>query len=75
MQVAVRDTGIGIAARDQESLFERFFRAEAAVAASVPGTGLGLSIVKDIVEDHGGTVTVISALGEGTTVLLRLTAP
>lgn len=75
VQVAVRDTGIGIAARDQESLFERFFRAEAAVAASVPGTGLGLSIVKDIVEDHGGTVTVISALGEGTTVLLRLTAP
>ncbi|MDE0777314.1 MAG: ATP-binding protein [Nocardioides sp.] len=72
--LSVVDTGIGIAARDQESVFERFYRAEAAVAASVPGTGLGLSIVKDIVEDHAGTVTVASSPGVGTTVVLRLPA-
>jgi len=72
VQIAVRDTGMGIAPRDQDSLFDRFFRAEAAVAASIPGTGLGLSIVKDIIEDHGGTVTVTSALREGTTVVLRV---
>ncbi|CAN5416024.1 hypothetical protein BH09ACT12_BH09ACT12_15500 [soil metagenome] len=74
VDLTFRDTGIGIGSRDLESLFERFFRADTAVAASVPGTGLGLSIVKSIIEDHGGTVTVTSALGEGTTVVVRLPA-
>jgi signal transduction histidine kinase len=56
----VRDTGMGISDADQERLFERFFRAEAAMAAAIPGTGLGLCISKMLVEAHGGRIGVES---------------
>ncbi|MCD4525172.1 ATP-binding protein [Nocardioides sp. cx-173] len=70
--VTVSDTGIGIPAMEQDRLFERFFRASSAVVSSIPGTGLGLAIVRTIVEGHGGTVTVTSQPGEGTTVRISL---
>lgn len=70
----VADTGIGIPAADQAQLFDRFFRASNAVATAVPGTGLGLSIVQRIVEAHGGTLTLASTEGSGTTVEVRLPA-
>jgi signal transduction histidine kinase len=68
----VADSGMGISAMDQLRLFERFFRAENAVARQVPGTGLGLYISRAIAEAHGGTLTVRSELGHGSTFRLVL---
>ncbi|MBI5481780.1 MAG: tetratricopeptide repeat protein [Deltaproteobacteria bacterium] len=70
--IAVRDSGIGIPAAEIPLLFEEFFRASNARALEREGTGLGLAIVKRIVEAHGGTVSVDSVEGSGTTVTLRL---
>jgi len=68
----VRDTGAGIPAKDQPRVFERFYRVDRARSRKTGGTGLGLSIVKHVVETHGGTVSVESALGEGSRFLVRL---
>ena len=65
--IEISDSGMGMAAADQEHLFMRFFRAESARKNAIQGTGLGLSIVKAIVDAHGGEITVESAEGEGTT--------
>jgi PAS domain S-box-containing protein len=64
--IAVEDTGIGMSEGDVEQLFERFFRASTAIDNAIPGVGLGLSIVKEIVDLHGGEVTVASTEGVGT---------
>jgi signal transduction histidine kinase len=61
----VRDTGIGIARADQEHIFERFFRVDAARTPRDGGSGLGLSIAKSLVELHNGTIYVESAIGCG----------
>jgi PAS domain S-box-containing protein len=68
----VGDSGIGISEADRERLFERFFRAGNAVEQAIPGTGLGLAICKGIVDAHAGHLCLESALGEGTTVTVRL---
>jgi signal transduction histidine kinase len=68
--VEVRDTGVGIPEREIGSLFDRFFRASTSVSA--PGTGLGLSIVKSIADAHGGTISVESEEGVGTTFFVDL---
>lgn len=60
----------GVVWVQQGRLFERFFRAD--TSGNIPGTGLGMTIVKEIVELHGGQVTVLSAFGVGTTVTLWL---
>jgi PAS domain S-box-containing protein len=70
--IEVRDTGLGISAADQEQLFERFFRTRSATELAIVGTGLGLSIVKAIVDAHGGTISVESAEGKGTTFRVEL---
>jgi signal transduction histidine kinase len=62
-----QDTGIGIPKAEQDSLFQRFFRADAATENVIAGTGLGLSIVKAIAEAHGGSVSVESDEGDGAT--------
>jgi signal transduction histidine kinase len=72
--IAVRDTGIGISAADQENLFERFFRTDEARHRAIQGTGLGLAIVRDIVQAHGGTVVVDSVPDCGSTMTIRLPA-
>jgi signal transduction histidine kinase len=71
--VSVSDTGVGIPKRDQRKVFERFYRVDKARSRETGGTGLGLSIVKHIAEFHGGTVSVDSTLGNGST--FRLTLP
>ncbi len=65
--VEVTDTGIGIAAHEQERLFERFFRTTSANEHAIQGTGLGLWIAKAIVDAHGGAISVESEEGVGST--------
>jgi two-component system sensor histidine kinase ResE len=69
----VSDEGQGIPPEDVPYIFERFYKADKArTRGSTGGTGLGLAIVKNIVEAHGGTVTVKSVLGHGTTFSILL---
>jgi two-component system sensor histidine kinase SenX3 len=71
-EVSVTDQGTGITAEEQERIFERFYRIDAARSRSTGGTGLGLSIVKHVVSNHGGEVTVWSMAGQGSTFTVRL---
>ena len=68
----VTDTGPGIAEEHLPRLFERFYRVDRARSRESGGTGLGLALVKHVVERSGGSVTVASTLGEGTTFTLML---
>ena len=70
LTLSVEDRGIGISTDDQEHLFERFYRAKN--ATNIPGTGLGLHIVAKYAELLGGTVSLTSTLGEGTTVTVSI---
>ncbi len=70
--VTVADTGIGIPADSIGRVFERFYRVDKSHSRRIGGTGLGLSIVKHGAALHGGTVTISSAEGSGTTVKLTL---
>jgi signal transduction histidine kinase len=63
----VADTGIGIPEVELPRIFERFHRVESAVGRTYEGTGIGLALVKELVELHGGRVTVSSTVGQGTT--------
>ena len=72
--LTVHDTGVGIPTRDLPRVFERFYRVDRARSRETGGTGLGLAIVKHVAENHGGSVSVESQLGVGTTVTVRLPA-
>jgi two-component system sensor histidine kinase SenX3 len=74
VEIAVTDRGIGIAPRELDRIFERFYRSDRARSRATGGTGLGLAIVKHIATNHGGRVDVSSTLGEGSTFILRLPA-
>jgi signal transduction histidine kinase len=67
----IRDQGVGIPAVDLPHVFERYHRGRN-VAGRIAGTGLGLAGSKAIIEQHGGTITVSSTEGVGTTVIVRL---
>lgn len=71
--IKVQDQGIGIPAAEQKHLFSSFFRASN--VANIYGTGLGLTIVQQCVNLHGGTVSIESELGKGTTVTVTLPLP
>ncbi len=70
--ITVADTGIGIPEAEQQQLFTRFFRSSTATEQAIPGTGLGLTIARAIVALHGGTVSIASRDGHGTTVRVQL---
>jgi two-component system sensor histidine kinase SenX3 len=72
VSVSVSDQGDGMSPEDQERVFERFYRVDAARSRHTGGTGLGLSIVKHIVGNHGGEVTLWSSPKTGSTFTLRL---
>ena len=67
IEFAVSDTGIGIAASKIDKIFENFQQASSGTSRLYGGTGLGLAIVKQLVEPQGGTITVTSKIGEGST--------
>jgi PAS domain S-box-containing protein len=67
LQVAIRDSGGGIAPEDQEQVFDRFYRAENALINGLGETGVGMAIVKSLVEAHSGRVWVESEMGVGST--------
>ena len=73
VDIAVTDHGIGIAPEDQTKVFDHFFRVSSTDVRRRRGTGIGLTIVRYIVEAHGGTITVDSRLGQGST--FRVTLP
>ena len=68
----VCDQGPGIAAADQDRIFDRFYRSETAQRSGQSGLGLGLSIVREIARHHGGSVLVESAAGLGSKFTLAL---
>ena len=72
VSILVVDQGIGIAARDHQRIFERFYRVDRARSRSTGGSGLGLSIVRHVVSNHGGTVSVVSEEGRGSTFTIVL---
>jgi two-component system, OmpR family, phosphate regulon sensor histidine kinase PhoR len=75
LQIEVSDTGIGIAKEHQARIFERFFRIDKARSRELGGTGLGLAIVKHLCQVFGGSVSVASQLGQGSTFTVRLQQP
>jgi len=73
--IAVEDTGHGIEPENIPHLFERFYRTDWARAKDTGGTGLGLPIVKEIMEAHGGSISVTSQVLKGSVFTLRLRVP
>ncbi len=71
-EIVVRDHGPGIARQHLPRLFERFYRVDKARSRDMGGTGLGLAIVKHIMQAHGGSVSVESEVGSGSTFTLHL---
>ncbi len=65
LEVAVTDTGIGIAEEDHQSIFDKFRQVGQTTQGVREGTGLGLAITKELVEQHGGRISVESKLGKG----------
>jgi len=72
VSIQVRDNGIGIARDEMPKIFDEFFRAEKAKSMEEHGTGLGMTIVKEIVEQHGGRISVESEEGLGTLFVVHL---
>jgi signal transduction histidine kinase len=70
--ITVSDAGAGISAEHLPHIFDKFFQADNQAQAATKGTGLGLAIAKEIVEAHGGEITVESRVGEGTTFVVTL---
>jgi signal transduction histidine kinase len=66
LKISIKDDGAGIPKEDQSKLFSKFFRASNVVRMETEGTGLGLFISKNIIEKHGGTISIQSEEGHGT---------
>lgn len=72
IRIRVADTGIGIAEDALPHIFESFYRADPSRSQQIPGSGLGLAVVRLIVEQHGGTIKVTSAVGDGSVFSVQL---
>jgi signal transduction histidine kinase len=71
-EITVSDNGRGIAAADQDKVFDRFNRTALAGGGDEPALGLGLPLARQFIEAHGGRIDLVSEPGEGTTVTIRL---
>lgn len=72
IQLSVKDNGIGIKEEDQKKVFMEFEQVDTSYERAYEGTGLGLPLTKKLVELHGGSIYLISKLGEGTEVIISL---
>ena len=72
VEIAIIDTGVGVAAEDLNRIFGRFWRGDRARTRWKGGSGLGLAIAKSIVEQHHGSIEVQSKLGEGSKFIIRI---
>lgn len=72
VEILIKDQGIGMTSEERESLFTRFYRAKNEMTAEIAGTGLGLYLTKYFIEAHGGSVSVESEKGAGSTFIIRL---
>jgi two-component system, OmpR family, phosphate regulon sensor histidine kinase PhoR len=72
--LSVEDNGVGIAKRDRQRIFERFYRVDNLLTRKTEGSGLGLAITKRIIEAHGGHISVQSTLGRGSLFTIQLPA-
>ncbi len=72
LAVIVADTGTGIPPEHQAHIFDRFYRVDKARSRELGGSGLGLAICKNIIDAHGGTITLESIPQKGTTFTVRL---
>ncbi len=72
IDIAIRDTGIGVPPNDMQKLFTKFYRGENVVKEQTDGSGLGLYITKNIIARHGGKITAESVIGRGTTFNVHL---
>jgi signal transduction histidine kinase len=70
--ITVQDTGIGISEADLPHLYTSFYRGSNIKRTSAPGSGLGLTITQQILDHHGGTITIESARDHGTTATITL---
>ena len=68
----VKDYGVGISAREQEKIFERFYRGDETQKKGIKGSGIGLTIVRKIVEVHNGIIDIDSEVGKGSRFIVRL---
>lgn len=75
IRISVTDTGIGIAPDKMEHVFEKFIQADSSITRRYGGTGLGLAISKSLAEQMGGSITVTSTEGVGSTFVLHLSLP
>ncbi|WP_306736739.1 sensor histidine kinase [Arthrobacter sp. ZGTC412] len=64
---SITDSGVGMSAEEQEQAFTKFFRSARSRETAIPGAGLGLPVSKTIVEAHGGSISLDSTPGAGTT--------
>lgn len=71
-RILVSDTGVGIAEANHQAIFERFQQVDGSATRAHEGTGIGLALTKDLVEAHGGRITVDSAVDEGATFTVLL---
>jgi signal transduction histidine kinase len=72
VRITIEDRGLGINSSDIPHIFEPFYRGHQAIAAQIEGSGVGLSLVKQIIEAHGGRISVSSRPGTGTTFIIHL---
>jgi len=67
VKISVKDNGLGIPLEKQKDLFKKFYQVDTSLTREVGGSGLGLAICKGLIEEHGGTISVESAPGAGST--------
>jgi len=72
IEVSVADTGVGVAPKDMQRIFNKFEQVNASHPVGASGTGLGLPLAKEIVEKHGGSMRVASETGKGSTFTFAL---